>query len=367
MNNNAAMQGLTSLFKKTQDFIVMKINLSDIEAKDQVRKNFENIEELAADIKAHGLLQPIIVYENEDKHGKYTIISGERRYRATQRLQLPTIEAIVRPRPASQQELVFLQIAENLQRENLDMFELANQFKLLQEEGLNQSQIAEGINKPLSFVSRYLALTNLPFCIERLGKAKKINPEALVNLKNAHKIDADSIEELAKSLIEDENNSITVEESRAILKKIKNKKEESEKPVAKDLKTANTDADLEPIQEEDLSDTDIEAGIKAYNFGPNDYDDDIVDTQKETEEAQATNEENVNFIKVDKENLIINVTFLNDNLDIWEFGELMLDRRSHLEGHFWISTKGIDSKKEYIEIPRAHIKLMSSKDKNERI
>lgn len=104
----------------------------------QPRKNFDeqSIQELAESIKQHGVIQPIIV---RSVVKGYEIIAGERRYRASQLLGLPTIPAVIRS--FSDQQVMEIALIENLQRENLNAIELAlayqglmDQFSLTQEE-----------------------------------------------------------------------------------------------------------------------------------------------------------------------------------------------------------------------------------------
>ncbi|MBQ3493807.1 MAG: ParB/RepB/Spo0J family partition protein [Clostridia bacterium] len=115
----------------------------------QPRKNFneEALNELAASIKTHGVIQPIIVNDNKD--GEYLIIAGERRYRASKLLGLETIPCIVKN--YTERQIKEISIIENLQREDLNPIEVAKSIKQLMEEyNFTQEVVADriGISRP---------------------------------------------------------------------------------------------------------------------------------------------------------------------------------------------------------------------------
>ena len=109
-------RGLSALIPEVEEGItsIEKIDIDLIEARsDQPRKNFENIEELAESIREYGLLNPIVLSKN---NGKYEIIAGERRYRASIQAGLKKIDAIVRD--FDQKDIDILSLVENIQRED---------------------------------------------------------------------------------------------------------------------------------------------------------------------------------------------------------------------------------------------------------
>lgn len=117
----------------------------------QPRKQFDDIEELAATIKEHGLLQPITVVKKDDA---YMIISGERRYRAHLHNEAKTIKAhIVNVSDEAVEELTLI---ENIQRNDLTDFETAKHIVKLWESGryAKKSDLAKKIGKPDSYVSK---------------------------------------------------------------------------------------------------------------------------------------------------------------------------------------------------------------------
>lgn len=125
----------------------------------QPRKNFnENaLNELAQSIKAHGVIQPIILVKKGDR---YMIVSGERRFRASKLAGLKTIPAIIKR--YTEQEIAEISLIENLQREDLNPIESAFAIKELVERfNLTQEEIAEKIGKSRTAVTNTLRLLAL--------------------------------------------------------------------------------------------------------------------------------------------------------------------------------------------------------------
>ena len=127
----------------------------------QPRMNFDNeaLQELAESIGTFGLIQPITVRHKGD--GKYQIISGERRYRASILAGMEMIPAYIRD--ASDQGMLEMAIVENIQRENLDPIEVAMSYQRLMEEcRLTQEQMADRVGKKRTSVANQLRLLKLP-------------------------------------------------------------------------------------------------------------------------------------------------------------------------------------------------------------
>ena len=127
----------------------------------QPRMNFDNesLQELAESIRTFGLIQPITVRRKGD--GKYQIISGERRYRASILAGMDMIPAYIRD--ASEQGMLEMAIVENIQRENLDPIEVAMSYQRLMEEcRLTQEQMADRVGKKRASVANQLRLLKLP-------------------------------------------------------------------------------------------------------------------------------------------------------------------------------------------------------------
>ncbi len=126
----------------------------------QPRKNFdiEALDELALSIKIHGVIQPIVL--NKDENGKYMIVAGERRYRASKIAGLKKIPAVVRG--YSERQIKEVSIIENLQREDLNPIESARAIRrLVDEYCLTQDAVAERIGKSRPMVANLLRLLNL--------------------------------------------------------------------------------------------------------------------------------------------------------------------------------------------------------------
>lgn len=165
-------RGLSALIPEVEEDItsIEKIDIDLIEARsDQPRKNFENIEELAESIKEYGLLNPIVLSKN---NGKYEIIAGERRYRASIKAGLKKIDAIVRD--FDQKEIDILSLVENIQREDLSALEEAQAYKkLIDDFSMTQEEISKSMGKSRSYIANTI----------RLLKLNKDEMEALVDKK----------------------------------------------------------------------------------------------------------------------------------------------------------------------------------------
>ncbi len=141
--------------------VIEEILLKDIKPNPfQPRRIFdeEKIDELAQSIKQHGVFQPIIL--KRVKEG-YIIVSGERRFRATSKVGLEKIPAIIRQ--YEEAKVAEIALAENLQRENLTPIEEAEAYKVVMSNlNLTQLELSEKIGKSRSHVTNMLGLLNLP-------------------------------------------------------------------------------------------------------------------------------------------------------------------------------------------------------------
>lgn len=192
------------------------INISLIIANpNQPRKNFDEgaLKELADSIKIHGIIQPIVLNEQED--GKYMIIAGERRWRAAKMAGLLEIPAFIRN--YSSKQIKEIAIIENLQREDLNPIEAARAIKQLMEEyNLTQDVVAERIGKSRSSIANILRLLTLPADVLEMIEKNKLSPghaRCLVVLDNpliqsrvaltavAKKLSVREIEKLVKNIM----------------------------------------------------------------------------------------------------------------------------------------------------------------------
>ena len=118
----------------------------------------EALEELAASIRSHGIIQPLLVVPGDDG---YTLIAGERRWQASRMAGLSQVPVVTRQ--ASTQEMLALAIIENVQRENLDPLEAAGSYqRLIEEFGLTQSEVAQLVGKSRVAITNTIRLLGLP-------------------------------------------------------------------------------------------------------------------------------------------------------------------------------------------------------------
>jgi ParB family transcriptional regulator, chromosome partitioning protein len=129
----------------------------------QPRRNFtkEEMEELTASVRAHGVLQPILVRRDAKDPNRYELIAGERRWRAAQAAQQHEIPAVIRD--LTDTEALELALIENLQREDLTPIEEARAFRRLMDEfGHTQEKLATALGKARSSIANLLRLLELP-------------------------------------------------------------------------------------------------------------------------------------------------------------------------------------------------------------
>ena len=164
-------RGLGSLFEENSLDVssgITELRLSEIEPnRDQPRKVFdqEALEELAESIRVHGLIQPILV--RPGKGGIYSIIAGERRWRASRLAGLVKIPVIIKD--CSDEETAQLALIENLQREDLNPIEEAEGYKKLMDDfSLTQERVAELVGKSRPAVANALRLLGLPEDLRKL-------------------------------------------------------------------------------------------------------------------------------------------------------------------------------------------------------
>lgn len=222
-------RGLDSIFADNYIEVAAKeegiqtLRISQIEPKaDQPRKHFdeEALLELSDSIKAHGLLQPIIV--RESSAGYYQIIAGERRWRATKLAGLTEIPAIVMQADAL--EAAEIAIIENIQREDLNVYEEASAYRALMDQySLTQEEVAEKVGKSRSAVANTMRLLELPDDVLEMLKTGDISAghaRALLGLKNK-----DVIVDTAEQILV---RSLSVRDTELLVKKLNKEFEKGE-------------------------------------------------------------------------------------------------------------------------------------------
>ena len=158
----------------------------------QPRSRFreEALADLAASIKEHGILQPLLVSLSEN--GGYTLIAGERRWQAAQRAGLAQVPVIVRQ--TTDQQRLELALIENIQRDDLNPLEEANAYRQLAEEfHLSHEEIAVRVGKSRVAVTNTLRLLNLPASVQKAlvdGELSAGHARALLGLSNPRAIEA---------------------------------------------------------------------------------------------------------------------------------------------------------------------------------
>lgn len=169
---------------------VMRIPIEDVEVNPkQPRHDFDELamKELAESIKMHDIIQPITV--SKTASGKYRLIAGERRLRASKIAGLKNIPAYIRQ--ANDAELLELALLENLQRENLNAIEIGLSYKRLMDElNYTQEHVAERMGKDRTTVTNYIRLLKLPPDIQlavRNGNLSMGHARALINIDTVDK------------------------------------------------------------------------------------------------------------------------------------------------------------------------------------
>ena len=157
----AAAEELEKAAEKAGQTAVVLLDIRKIDPDGaQPRKNFDDeaLDELADSIKAHGILQPLIVQKKEED--RYQIIAGERRWRAAKKAGITEIPALVKE--YAPEEMLEISLIENIQRENLNPVEEAKAYRrLVDEYSLKQEEIARRVGKNRSTITNSLRLLGL--------------------------------------------------------------------------------------------------------------------------------------------------------------------------------------------------------------
>ncbi len=171
------------------------VKLSSIEPnRDQPRQNFEKeaLEELASSIKQHGVISPILVQDKKTQNGTYTIIAGERRWRAARMAGLTEVPVIIRN--YTKQQIAEISLIENLQRKDLNPIEEAAAYKkLMTDFKLKQEEVAERVSKSRSAVTNSMRLLKLSEKVQKLvidGSLSEGHARTLLSVEDVEKQDA---------------------------------------------------------------------------------------------------------------------------------------------------------------------------------
>lgn len=189
-------RGLGALISDAEDVVaprkvaqaaINEIDIDSIEANPwQPRSHFdeERLNELAASIKELGIIQPLTLRKVAE--GRFQIIAGERRFRASKIAGLTKVPAFVRD--AGDETMLELALVENIQREDLDPIEVAISYqRLIDECSLTQESMSERVGKKRSTISNYLRLLKLPAEIQLGLREKQISmghARAIINVED---------------------------------------------------------------------------------------------------------------------------------------------------------------------------------------
>ena len=196
---------------------IKTLRISDIEPRrDQPRKTFdeENLQLLADSISIHGVLQPIIVRENQAFPGTYEIIAGERRWRAAKMAALTEIPVVIVD--GNDLKIAQISLVENVQRENLNAVEEAlAYYALIERFSLTQEQVSREVGKSRSSIANMLRLLDLPDEVLELIKDNKLSvghAKVILGLENDEQKIA-----VAERVVE---NGCSVRETEKIVQKV---------------------------------------------------------------------------------------------------------------------------------------------------
>lgn len=176
MTRRALGRGLNALLtlqnEESEELREVDIDLIDPNPS-QPRNMFaaDKLEELANSIKENGLVQPILL--RRTNNGRYQIVAGERRWRASQKIGLKRISAIVRQ--VETEKLLELALIENIQRQELNPIEEALAYqRLISELGITQEDISKRVGKDRSSITNYLRLLKLPKEVQQQVEAEQL-------------------------------------------------------------------------------------------------------------------------------------------------------------------------------------------------
>jgi len=229
-DNTKTKQVVKEVIKEVDTIDINKIEPNN----NQPRKNFneDKIHELAESIKQHGLIEPLIVQKG--KKGFYTIIAGERRWRAAREAGVKEIPVVVKD--YSDQQVMEIALIENIQREDLNAIEEAEAYdRLIRDFNLKQDEVAERVSKSRVAITNSLRLLKLDERVREMiieDKIKSGHARALLGVS-----DGDEQYKLAVMIFD---NSMSVRETEKMVKKYLADKK---KPV-KEVREKDTQTEL---------------------------------------------------------------------------------------------------------------------------
>lgn len=189
----------------------------------RVEFNEKELQELSDSIKEHGIIQPLTVKRLEP--GKYELISGERRLRASKLANLKEVPAYIRS--ANDEQMLEMALIENIQRQNLNPIEVANSYqRLISELKVDQGKVGEKVGKDRTSVNNYLRLLELPEQVKKGLKEGKISfghGRVLAGIKNE--------EEQLLAFTEVISDRLSVRQTEDLAKNLKEEKTKESAPI----------------------------------------------------------------------------------------------------------------------------------------
>ncbi|MDV3427914.1 MAG: ParB/RepB/Spo0J family partition protein [Bacillota bacterium] len=269
-------RGLSSLIPdgEEEDNSIQKISLNKIKPNSQQPRkifNQEKIIELASSIKEHGIIQPLVLKQEEEN---YIIIAGERRWRAAKYLNLQEVPAVIMD--ISDEELLQVSLIENIQREDLNPIEEALAYdKLINQFNLTQEELSEKVGKSRPSIANSLRLLNLDSRVRDYiiqGLLSEGHGRAILGLKDKNKQFFAS-----KKVI---SNKLSVRDTEKLVKNLELEKEVTVKevnPFINDIKSRlegyfgtkvslNSNKDKGKIEIEYYSSEDLERILNLLNL-----------------------------------------------------------------------------------------------------
>ncbi len=211
-SDEAIVESSPELVKELSSTVAM-IAISEIHPNpNQPRREFDDepLSELASSIKVHGIIQPLTL--RQEDNGTFQIISGERRFRASQLAGLTEVPAYIRI--ANDQEVMEMALIENIQREDLNPLEVAFTYaRLMKEFDLTHEKLAERVGKKRSTVSNFMRLLELPPTVQHALKQKEITTGHAKALQGLRTID-DQLYVLNRVI----DNSLSVRETESLVR-----------------------------------------------------------------------------------------------------------------------------------------------------
>lgn len=238
-------RGLSALLPEVKEISseVRHLNIDLIVAgRHQPREDFdqEKLEELAASIRSHGVIQPVVVRPLGD--GRYELVAGERRWRACRLAGVKEVPALVRN--LSERDVAEIALIENLQREDLNPLEEARAYQaLITEYGLTQEEVGARVGKSRPVIANALRLLQLPPTIQEMLRAGELtagHARALLAVED-EKVQL----QVANRVVQQK---LSVRETEDLVRKLQSR-EKKGRPLVKGEEKKSTDWSLMSVEE----------------------------------------------------------------------------------------------------------------------